>query len=62
MDKQMTPQEVARATLDSIEMVRRACEGKPKQKPAAEALADIFGDDPDLAWMGGLFMGKGGKQ
>ena len=61
MDREMTAQEVARATLDSIELVRLACEGKPRKgegKPR-HPIADIFGDEPDMAWLGGLFTGKG---
>ena len=61
MDEQMTPQEVARATLDSIELVRRACEGKGKQKPAKQALDELMHDEDIGAFLGGLFAGKGGK-
>jgi len=53
-----TADEIARATLDSIEMVRRACEGKPPRKPMPE-MPHASEDVP--AWLGGMFDGKGGK-
>ena len=53
-------QQAARACLDALADLRRACEGKPRkggEKPRnpEQAWADMFGEDDVPAWLGGLF-------